>query len=193
VGYTGTIFSFEPGPAAFSKLASLAAQDPDWHAFNYALGDETGTMELNIMHGDEFSSFYEPAASMEAVSDAAARNNHVVRRVPVKVRKLNDVIEELKNEVAADRFYLKLDTQGFDLAVMRGANTVLPQICAMQSEIPMLKLYHGAPGYDEALRFYREQGFDVTGFFSVNRDDSLRIIDVDCVMINRAWVTPRAS
>lgn len=192
VGFDGTILSFEPGPDAFAGLTRQVEGDPNWHTFQCALGPEEGTVEFNITNEDSFSSFYSPAEHMEPVSQAVIRNNKVVRRIPAKVRTLNDVLPEMKKRFNLDRFYLKLDTQGFDLAVMRGADAVLPLICAMQSEIPMLELYEGAPGCEESLRFYRDRGFDLTGFFSVSRDDFLRIIDIDSVMINRAWLPPRS-
>jgi hypothetical protein len=31
-----------------------------------------------------------------------------------------------------------------------------------------------------------ERGFDITGLYPVSRDSSLRLIEFDCVMINRA-------
>ena len=35
-------------------------------------------------------------------------------------------------------------------------------------------------------RYLSEHGFDVTGFYPVSRDRSLRLVEFDCVMINRA-------
>jgi hypothetical protein len=37
----------------------------------------------------------------------------------------------------------------------------------------------------ETIRYLDGCGFDVTGFYPVSRDRSLRLIEFDCVMMNR--------
>jgi hypothetical protein len=42
------------------------------------------------------------------------------------------------------------------------------------------------PGYMETIRYLGALGFDITGLYPVSRDRSLRLIEFDCVMINRS-------
>jgi hypothetical protein len=36
------------------------------------------------------------------------------------------------------------------------------------------------------IEYLDERGFDVSGFYPVGRDSALRLVEFDCVMINRA-------
>jgi hypothetical protein len=40
--------------------------------------------------------------------------------------------------------------------------------------------------YLETLATYQKHGFAVSGMYSVNRNDDLSLIEVDCVMVNRS-------
>ena len=82
-----------------------------------------------------------------------------------------------------------MDTQGYDLEVLKGADQSLSDIAAVQTELSCLRLYKQMPGYVEVLEALNERGFQLSGSASpVNQDTSLRIIEADCVMINGARV-----
>ena len=94
-------------------------------------------------------------------------------------------VELLRERLNFDRPYLKLDTQGFDMEVLRGGRDSLPDVRALQTEASVIGIYKGMPGYMETIRYLDGCGFDVTGFYPVSRDRSLRLIEFDCVMMNR--------
>ncbi|MBK7927432.1 MAG: FkbM family methyltransferase [Bryobacterales bacterium] len=189
-GYQGRIVSFEPGPEAFDVLRQVAARDGNWTAFPFALGETSGTLELNIAEESVFSSFLTPlAASVEQFP-----TNRTVRRQTVPVRRLDEVFAECTAGHASPRVYLKMDTQGFDLEVFRGAAGVLPAILAMQSEICFQPIYEGMRGYADNLAEYHANGFEVYDFLVVNRDlNQLAVVEMDCVLIRaNALAGPRS-
>jgi len=49
------------------------------------------------------------------------------------------------------------------------------------------------PGYLETLKCLHQAGFDLTGMYSIARDNALRVIEFDCVMINRQSAGPALS
>ena len=49
------------------------------------------------------------------------QKNRVVERMEVEVRTLDKFVRELMPVAAPGRVFVKLDTQGFDLAVLEGA------------------------------------------------------------------------
>jgi hypothetical protein len=91
----------------------------------------------------------------------------------------------LQERVGFDRPYLKLDTQGFDIEVLRGAADSLQAVRALQTEASVQGIYKGMPGYMDTLRHLDGLGFDITGMYTVSRDNALRLVEFDCVMINR--------
>ena len=102
------------------------------------------------------------------------------------VKTVDQVLPELRKRLGIRRPYLKLDTQGFDIEVLEGARQSLPGILALQSEASVIGIYKGMPGYMDTIRYLGDSGFDITGFYPVSRDRSLRLIEFDCVMINRS-------
>jgi hypothetical protein len=41
------------------------------------------------------------------------------------------------------------------------------------------------PQYMDIIRYLDQRGFDITGLYPVSRDSALRLVEFDCVMINR--------
>lgn len=106
----------------------------------------------------------------------------VAWREQVAVRRLDEVIDQVA-PAGAQRFCLKLDTQGFDLEVFAGASRCVDKIVGLQSEMAVLPVYRGAPDYVESLATYRAAGFEATGFFPVSREaERLVLVEFDCVM-----------
>lgn len=181
--YQGTIVSFEPVSRHVCQLRERAKADPDWHIEPYALGARTDNLSINVMVSDQFSSFLEPDHSRVREFGAL---NVPCRTETVAVKTLDSVLPQLRAQLGIRRPYLKLDTQGFDIEVMEGARDCLPAIPALQTEASVLGIYKGMPGYMDTIHYLGERGFDITGLYPISRDRSLRLIEFDCVMINRA-------
>src|SRR5262249_53747011 len=125
-----------------------AQRDPRWIIRGHALGAADTEMEINVMKSDLLSSFRAPDPAMVPKFRPV---NVVERTERVAVRRLDSLFEELGGERALRNVYLKLDTQGFDLEVIRGATALLPRVRALQTEIAMQPLYRGAPSYRDTL------------------------------------------
>ena len=183
--YDGKIVSFEPVARHVDLLQARAREDADWHVEGYALGAEDEQKAINVMVSDQFSSFLEPDhRQVKEFSDL----NVASAQEAVAVRSLDTVLPALQERLGFRRPYLKLDTQGYDLEVLRGAGRSLPTVRALQTEASVLGIYKGMPGYLDTLRRLDELGFDITGMYTVSRDTALRLVEFDCVMINRRAV-----
>ena len=60
VQYDGTIVSFEPLSRHVEALRERSRGDGNWHIEGYALGSSEGSLQINVMVSDQFSSFLEP-------------------------------------------------------------------------------------------------------------------------------------
>ncbi len=181
--YEGTIVSFEPVSRHVEFLRERARADKDWHIEGYALGAKDGSLPINVMVSDQFSSFLQPDNSRVRDYDGLNVPCHVEN---VTVRTLDVVLPVLQERLGFERPYLKLDTQGFDIEVLQGARESLPAVRALLTEASVIGIYKGMPGYMDTIRYLDERGFDITGLYPVSRDSSLRLVEFDCVMINRA-------
>jgi len=186
IGYAGQIVSFEPVQRCHDALVRQMEGDARWSAYRYALGERKTTLEINVPKSDDFSSFLDVTASAKEIwSDDFA----TVDKETVQVERLDDVFAGIVDAFPSCRnVFLKMDTQGYDLEVLKGAASVVPQIIGLQSEISMLPIYQGMPDYLESLTVFRKHGFEVTGLYPVSRDmDTLLVVEMDCVMrrVNR--------
>jgi FkbM family methyltransferase len=181
LGYRGHIVSFEPIPELAEHLRRLARSDPLWSIHELALGTADGGADLGVMRNHVFSSFWEPTAyCRERFGDEV----EVVRTVRVEVRRLDSVLDEVTAHIPAPRIFLKIDTQGHDLAVFEGLGGRAERLVGLQSEVSARMLYEGVPTMGESIARYRGSGFEIAGLFPVVTDPvTLSVIEFDCVMV----------
>jgi hypothetical protein len=69
---------------------------------------------------------------------------------------------------------LKIDTQGFDLEVLRGATEMLRRraVDTVLVEVLFAPLYKGQANFGEVERFMAEKGYGLLGFYEVARPKS---------------------
>jgi hypothetical protein len=102
------------------------------------------------------------------------------------VRRLEAVVDEILAARPSANIFLKMDTQGFDLQVVRGGGRRLESIRALQTELAARPTYADMPTLPESLGELERLGFELTGIFPVARElDHLRVIEFDCVMCQR--------
>jgi FkbM family methyltransferase len=180
-GYRGWIVSFEPVRSAFDELAELAAADGRWRVFQLALGSKAERRRIAVAEVTQLSSF---RAFSSYASDELPGASDVVDTEEVEVRALNASWDQLLDGLPHGRVFLKLDTQGWDLEVLAGADGVLDHLVGIQLEASLTPIYEGAPTFVQTVEHVTGLGFDLTGVFPVNRDSLFRLIEVDCVFIN---------
>lgn len=178
VGYRGHIASFEPVAGNVQNLVPSADADGNWSVHQMGLGATEGTLSINVSKRTEFSSFLPSSQTGRATFDGEI---DTVLKEQVPVRTLDGEFAALRSAFAAGAVHLKLDTQGYDLEVLRGATGSLTQIDSLQMELSYVPLYEGMPTHREVLDFLTDNGFFLTAFFPVSRDRHLRVIEADCL------------
>jgi FkbM family methyltransferase len=184
-GFGGEILSFEPVAGAFAKLASLAARDGRWTAFDFALGAESGEAQINVSKFSQFSSILNSNEYGNRWESMEVQHQQRIR-----IRTLDECLES-GLVPGGRRYLLKMDTQGFDLEVFKGAEASMPSICCVLSELSLIPLYHGMPHYLDALAVYESKGFSVSGFYPITRNADLVLNEVDCMLVNAGSRKPK--
>jgi FkbM family methyltransferase len=123
-----------------------------------ALGSKRETKLLNLCRKPEVSSFLRP--NMEFIYQGFHRPERfdVVDQVEVEVVPLDDYFQQ---DVA---YILKLDVQGFELEVLKGASRVLQNTVAIDLEVEFQELYENQPLFGEICSFLHKQGFQFEDF-----------------------------
>ena len=181
VGFKGWIWSFEPVAKYVAMLKDKAVTDARWKVFDFALGSTEGTAEINVTKSPGLNSFLEPRT--DAVEGFWSPDSVTGKEV-VRIRVLDDLFARLLDDHGCQAPYLKLDTQGFDHEVLKGASHSLARVRALQTEASIKPLYEGMPDYRDITNYLGERGFELSGMFAVSHDADLRLIEYDCVMVN---------
>ena len=159
IGYTNRIISFEPMSEAYGLLCKQMQNDSKWTGKNWALGETKGEQEINIAGNSASSSLFDMLPSHKEVLP----HSEYVNSETIQVRALDDEISEFTNE--GETILLKIDTQGFELNVLKGTAKSLANVAALQLEISLSPLYDGAPLIEDIVAYTRQAGFVPYWFF----------------------------
>jgi FkbM family methyltransferase len=154
-GYTGRIVSFEPLSAAFAVLERRAAADPAWEARRLALSDADGIAEIHVAGNSTSSSLLD----MGERHLASAPESAYVAAESVPAARLDSLWAELRS----DRTFLKLDVQGFEMHVLRGAEAALSDLRGVQAELALASLYEGDSPWRTVVDHLADHGFELAG------------------------------
>jgi hypothetical protein len=82
----------------------------------------------------------------------------------------------------ARRPYLKIDTQGYELEVLRGATTVLGALVLVEAELSLLPTYEAGPLFEDVVAFLAEHRFSPIAFEGVLDDERTgEMLQVDAI------------
>jgi FkbM family methyltransferase len=170
------IHAFEPGIEPFTWLQRRTSGLPNLHLNNYALGSQSGVMELVVNSRSEMSSLLEPSVACWGT---------VQERRETVVKTLDEYCVENKIQ-AID--VLKSDTQGFDLEVIKGARELLRRkaIHLIFMEVILSDMYKGLPSVDEIYTFLMDQGFSLVSFYQFHYQHPAAAW-TDVLFVNTGW------
>ncbi|MCC7461859.1 MAG: FkbM family methyltransferase [Gammaproteobacteria bacterium] len=181
-GYRGALLSVEPMPAAARQLRARFAGDAHWALAECALGDHEGRDTLHVMRGHELSSLLVPSM---AATDRFETFQAIEDEVDVELRTVDALLEEHPIARHARRIYLKLDVQGTELAVLRGAARSLPRIDALQVEACVVPLYDGVPPYHALMAEIESRGYQLSFLPAHNYTQMPDMVDFDAHFVAR--------
>ncbi len=184
VEYRGHIVSYEPQPELATQLSTESEGESAWQIRNCAVGSKPGELLLNVMAQSEFSSFLSPSATSNSSIDSM---NTIQRTISVPVTTLSTEIPRIRGELGVDSFFLKTDTQGFDLQVIEGAGSFLSEIRGIQFEGSFVPIYDRMPSFTEMIAFLGARDYAVSGIFPVSRSQFPILLECDVVVTNKRY------
>ena len=145
---------FEPDPRQFARLQ--AAKRPRSRYFPVFVG-AGGPGTFHVARYPGCSSLYKADPQVidlfSAIGVSVGGNFTVASTSPVQTTRLDDV------EGLPPIDFLKLDVQGAELDVLKGATRALENVLVIESEIEFVPLYQDQPLFGDIQVFLRERGF----------------------------------
>ncbi|MDH5546807.1 MAG: FkbM family methyltransferase [Gammaproteobacteria bacterium] len=158
IGYSGKIVSFEPLSGTFSQLQKTSSNDKNWIAVNCALGDKAGKVEINVSDNTYSSSLL---PMMKNHLDSAPYSKYV-RTETVEVKTIDDIFDDYCS--SENNIYLKIDSQGYEEKILKGAKNRLSLIDTVQLEMSLVPLYEGELLFGELHKLLTEKGYTLVSF-----------------------------
>ena len=173
LGYNGEIISFEPLTKAYKLLALKAAKDNKWSTYNFALGIKEEKVTINVSKNLFSSSILE---IMPDHVDSEPESAYIDKQI-TQVKKLDELYDDLILE--NDVVFLKIDVQGFEKNVIKGAEKALAKIKGIQLEMSLTKLYEGEMLFAEMIEYLKRYDFKLfsleNGFYNNETGQLLQV------------------
>jgi len=166
------IHAFEPHPDNFELLQKRYGDDDSITLYNYAIGNEKGTMKLNVTRSTPGSSLLEPTEDYQSMWEGSV----VEETVDVETRQLDEVLDE-KVDI------LKLDLQGYEYFALQGATRLLQGVEIVTSETMFNINYLGQKEFDDLDELLCRNGFKLRNFYHIKHWPDGRARHADVVYI----------
>lgn len=147
-----TIHSFEPVASTYDELARRTRRFPNVHPHQLALGSRSGTETIYIAPHAVCNSF------LPEWSDQVGAEE-------VEVRTIDEMMKELGVDFVS---FLKVDTEGFELEVLKGARKALDdsRIDIIQLEVGHDRRFALHTPFDEVKAYLEPRGYFLYRFFN---------------------------
>ena len=121
LGYSGSIISFEPVSSNHVILSKIAKNDVNWHIHpKIAIGSQSGSATINISRNSVSSSLL-PMLPLH--SDVEPNSSYIDSEI-VSTSPLDTLFSQYYTN--SSHYMLKIDTQGFEMEVLKEACKYLP-------------------------------------------------------------------
>lgn len=164
------VLGFEPDPAACAELNDRFSKGSDWAATRFlpvALSDRAGPATLHLCEAPTNH-------SLRPVNHEFAERYRMVKfaqtgRFDLETQTLDQVLFEEGAESRRWGEFMKLDTQGTELEILRGAErTLREQSVALFVEVEFCQIYEGQALFSDIEVFLRDRGFSFFGFHTTH-------------------------
>ena len=170
---SSTIFSFEPDPDSFKILSSLSLSN--YYPFNLAVSDKAEPAVLYRNAISHTNSLYPVNyESKDSISFAESRNNSIDvsqelfnNRIIIASTTLDD---EMSRHGINHVSLLKIDVQGAELLVLRGATKLLSLTGAILLEVALFDYYENTSSFLSIEQILDPLGFSLYAITDISQN-----------------------
>ena len=149
------VHAYEPHPGEANTFRAIHGKNPKVTLHEMALGEAESNAKLIISKRTDSSSLL-PAA--KTLSELFSETEPSGNTCTVRVAPLDAFPLHWQN---ASKALLKIDVQGYELSVLRGARQALKHCAYVYVESSNIVLYKGQALFDEVKAFLESEGFQL--------------------------------
>ena len=154
-------YGFEPDKRSINELNIKINKIKNKYFYPFALWSTNGSIDLNLCKSPGCSSVFKP-------------NNSFLNRFPNSER-FNVASEDSLDCVSLDDLnisrcdFMKLDIQGAELEVLKGAKKTLSNTLGLEIEVEFVHLYTNQPLFGDLCAFLSTHNFELMDFTNIQR------------------------
>lgn len=179
-GFEGRLISYEPASNLFRELYKTARRHSPWDTFPIALGSSSGIGVLNLSGNRGLSS------SLLEMNETHLYNfpdSFTIGREQVNISTFDEQIDSL--DISPNRALLKLDVQGYELEVLKGATTNLSKVPFCFLEVSLTPMYKNEASLVVLLNYLFAFGHEVIDIFRGIKSSNGELLQIDILTKNR--------
>lgn len=166
-GYSHQIVSFEPLSSVHSIIDSESKKYANWKvAPRCAIGAKKEEIEINISANSVSSTLL----NMLDSHIEGAPESKIIGKEKVQVFPLDEIGAEYAGKTK--KLFLKIDVQGFEQEVLKGAQQMLDRATGIEMEISLIPLYENQNWLlPQVLDYMQQKGFQLTSIVPAFTDN----------------------
>jgi FkbM family methyltransferase len=173
------VFCFEPVPSTFSKLEAWASGTAKVTAVNLALSNHSGELNIHVHDDHTPSSSLLPSTANNTTLFPITERQSSVR---IKAERLDIFVKDRALDLSSGAL-MKIDVQGYELAVLEGARDTLKLTHAVIVEVILDKLYENQSRFEDVFAFMIAAGFRYAGNLDQHYADDGHVMWIDAVFV----------
>jgi FkbM family methyltransferase len=155
-------YVFEPDPRSFEKLTARSSDD--YKVYDAALASERGSTTFHLCREPQVSSILPPNRDLVDEFPRKERWDIATTR-QIQTSRLDDVLTDELSHVD----FIKIDTQGTELSVVRGARHVLGHVFGAEIEVSFVEIYKDQDLFGDICRTLGDAGLVFMDFTNLCR------------------------
>ncbi len=175
------IYIFEPIQSNAQIIAKTAIQYSNWNLITKAAGSQIGTSQINIAQRVTASSLLELDTNIlgeGTYKDVLAFKN-------TEAISLTTLDSEISSDAIID--VLKMDVQGYELEVLKGASSTIARTKVIVFEVNNHQGFKNAPTYYNIDSFLRLHNFVLYDMYPNHRENG-KLMDCDSIYVNQKFL-----
>ena len=174
-GFKGQIISFEPVSKTFQALTKTVRKNQPWQAIQLGLGSVESEQEINVSGNAGLST---SLLTMDSIHLQNFPKSATVATEKINVSTLDKQIKLLG--IDSTTILLKLDVQGYEAEVLKGATNSLSKIKFCYLEVSLIPMYEGELTMLPMLNILADAGHQVIDVFRgiKSKDGALLQLDI---------------
>lgn len=179
-----TVYAIEPGPEEFNQLKEKGSQFKNYIPLNLAIGLKNEDVEFITYHNGRFSSileFNKESQFYKYCEDTCESFDELKEKIQIECIRLDKLIE---TEGIKEIEYIKIDTQGTDLDVVKSLGDKISIVKKISLEIQLKELYKGSSTKDEVFSYMDKNNFRL----SEDNNHYDNGFEKDFVFVNRKYL-----